>query len=116
MRASNGLSTVAQRLLDSGSSVSFISERLAQHLCLPRTHRAAHISGIAGISHDSFSQPITSFSISSTHAPKQEVPVMAKVLSKLTCELPLHNVTLDSHWNTFLILDLVTLTLVNLDM
>lgn len=39
-----------------------------------------------------------SSNISSTHAPKQEVPVTAIVLSKLICELPLHNVTLDSHW------------------
>ena len=48
----DGSSIQARALLDS-IFVSFISERLAQALCLKRSDRHARIHGIAGLSHDS---------------------------------------------------------------
>ena len=47
----DGIALKARALLDSGSSTSFVSDRLAQNLGLPRTSRAIKISGIAGIPH-----------------------------------------------------------------
>jgi hypothetical protein len=51
--APDGLSVEARILLDSASSPSFASERLAQTLRLPRSTQSFKISGIAGISHQS---------------------------------------------------------------
>ena len=45
----SGYVTKARALLDSASSTSFITERLAQHLRLPRSPRALQISGIGGV-------------------------------------------------------------------
>ena len=44
----DGLTTKARALLDSASSTSFITERLAQYLHLPRRHHNMRISGIGG--------------------------------------------------------------------
>ena len=44
----NNSSVKAHALLDSASSTSFVSEHLAQSLCLPRFHHNIRISGIAG--------------------------------------------------------------------
>ena len=46
----DGSSIQARALLDSASSVSFISEHLAQALRLKRSHRDARIHGVAGLS------------------------------------------------------------------
>ncbi len=46
-----------QALLDSGSSASFASERIAQHLRLRRCSQSAKICGIAGLSSGSHNQP-----------------------------------------------------------
>ena len=61
--APDGTSVEARAVLDSASSASFISERLAQSLCLPRSNQNARISGIAG-SHKSPIQSIATFNIS----------------------------------------------------
>ena len=53
VRSPKGTHVVARALLDSASSTSFVSERLAQTLGLPRTKRDVVISGIAGITHQS---------------------------------------------------------------
>ena len=45
----SGYTTYARALLDSASSTSFITERLAQHLRLHRTHHSLNISGKGGI-------------------------------------------------------------------
>ena len=51
--APDGSTVEAGALLDSASSASFVSERLAQTLCLPRSHQSTKVSGIAGLSHGS---------------------------------------------------------------
>ena len=50
-QSSDGVSIDSRALLDSASSTSFVSERLAQALRLPRSHREAQIHGVAGLYH-----------------------------------------------------------------
>ena len=59
----------ARAILDSASSASFISERLAQRLHLCRSRHHARISGFAGLSSSTSAQSIADFKISSLHAP-----------------------------------------------
>ena len=56
--APDGTRVEARALLDNGSSVSFVSERLAQTLRLPRTSQRARISGVAGIQYISLLTPV----------------------------------------------------------
>ena len=64
----DGLSVEARALLDCASSASFISGRLAQTLRLPRHSQSASITGMAGLTHHSSSQSVTSFNIFSLKA------------------------------------------------
>ena len=60
----SGPSVEARAVLDSASSTSFVSERLAQTLCLPRSHRVSSISGIAGLTCKSSLQAVTQLDVS----------------------------------------------------
>ena len=88
--APDGTSVEARALLDNASSASFVSERLAQTLRLPRFNQKARISGVAGLSHHSLNQSIATFSISSIRPPLRRVDVMAIIVPKVTCDLPFH--------------------------
>lgn len=94
----SGLSTKARALLDSASSASFISERLARLLHLPRSQHPTSISGIAGITCDSSSHFVTTFHTSSWNNPNKQFDVSAIVIPRVTCELPAHPVPLDACW------------------
>ena len=87
-----GPTTQARALLDSASSTSFISERLAQRLHLPRSHETLQIAGIGGLTHQSQTRSIASFNITSVWSKSQNIPVEAVVLPRVTCDLPLHPV------------------------
>ena len=107
VRAPNCLSTEARRLLDLASSSSSISERLAQLFCLPRTRRAACISGIAGFSSSTLSQSVTSFPMYANYACNGKVSVTAVVLPKVTCDLPPSTVLFNHrHWKHLSVLKL----------
>ena len=97
--APDGSSVEARAILDSASSASFVSERLAQSLCLPRHNQNARISGIAGISHKSPAQSITSFDIKAVRSSSEIIGVTAIVVPKVTCDLPLHPIPFDLKWN-----------------
>ena len=61
---SDGSLVEACALLDSASSASFVSERLANIFNLPQTkHKAKRISGVAGLTHKSPTQSIAQFKI-----------------------------------------------------
>ena len=60
----DGSSVEARALLDNASSASFVSERLVQSLCLPRTRQSVRVSGIGGLAHDSPIQFISNITIS----------------------------------------------------
>ena len=94
----NGYSTYARALLDSASSTSFITERLAQHLRLPRTHRSLNISGIGGINARSTSRGMVRFNVTHFDGKGKAIPVDAVVLSTVTTDLPIQPVAYDQHW------------------
>ena len=89
----------ARALLDSASSASFVSERLAQTLCLPRSHQSTKVSGIAGLSHGSPLRSIASVKVSSIRSSHKKKEVAAIMVPCVTCDLPLHPVSYDSSWN-----------------
>ena len=97
--APDGSSVEARAILDSASSASFISERLAQSLCLPRCSQNARISGIAGISHKSPIQSITTFDITAVRSSSEKIGVTAVIVPRVTCNLPLHPIPFDLKWN-----------------
>lgn len=99
VEAPDGTSVQTRALLDSASSASFVSGRLAQSLKLPSTSQNARISGIAGLTHRTPVQSITNFNISSTHTPQLKIGVTAIVVPRVTRNLPLRPIALDSSWN-----------------
>ena len=88
--APDGTRVEARALLDNGSSASFVSERLAQTLRLPRTSQRARISGVAGIQYHSSHQFAANFSISPVKSPHKKFEVTAIIVPRVTCDLPFH--------------------------
>ena len=98
VEAPDGSSMQARAILDSGSSASFISERLAQSLRLPRSSQSTKISGVAGFVRNSV-QPVTTFQVFSTHSPTKKFVVSAVVVPRVTCDLPLHPIPFNQGWS-----------------
>lgn len=98
VKSLDGSSIRARALLDSASSTSFVSERLVQNLCLPRTRQDVHISGIAGLSHHSPLQSVATFNVSSTYSPSKSFNITAVVIPRVTCDLPIKPIYFDSRW------------------
>ena len=94
--APDGSAVEARAILDSASSASFISECLAQTLCLPRSHQSTKISVIAGLSHSSPLWSIASVKVSPIRSPCKKMEVSAIVVPRVTRDLPLHPVP---SWN-----------------
>ena len=94
-----GLSVQARRILDSASSISFISERLAQELHLSHTCEILSVSGVAGLSHKSHTQQVTTFTVSSTSPGGKMISVSAIGVPRVTCDLPTQTVTYDPRWD-----------------
>ena len=88
----------ARAMLDSGSSASFVSERLAQCLNLHRSNQSTRITGVTGFVRNS-SQPIASLQISSLHRPDAKFNVTAVVVPCVTSDLPLQPIPSDHKWN-----------------
>ena len=98
VKSPSGLTTEARGLLDSGSSVSFVSERLAQHLRLPRSRQPAKISGVAGLLHHSSFPSTASLSVSSAYSCTKDIPVTAIVVPRITCDLPTRRISIQPDW------------------
>ena len=96
--APDGTSVEARALLDNASSVSFVSERLAQNLCLPRSSQDITVSGIAGLRHKSPIQSVTSFEVSPVMLSGRKISVTAIVIPRVTCDLPLCRVPHSLSW------------------
>ena len=75
MESPDGSLVKARALLDSVSSASFVSERLAQSLNLPRSSQSAHISGVAGLMRTSSIQSITNFNIVTIGQSKERIGI-----------------------------------------
>ena len=93
-----GTAAQARALLDSASSSSFVSERLAQHLRLKRSTHFAEIAGIGGLMHHPRTHAAVQFGVSSLWDPSCIDGVRALVLPKVTTELPLHPVSRGDDW------------------
>ena len=91
-------SVTARALLDSASSVSFVSERLAQSLGLSRTSQTVHVTGVAGLRRSCSLQSVTNFAVSAIHSPREKIGVTAIVVPRVTCDLPLQPVSFHSSW------------------
>ncbi len=102
----DGRSIKARGILDSASSASFVSERLAQSLRLQRSTCNSRISGIAGIFHPSSSQSTATFTIAPIHSPNKKMHLSAIVVPRVTCDLPVVAVPYDPSWNHLLHLKL----------
>lgn len=98
VEAPDGSTTESRALFDSGSSASFVSERLAQRLRLTRSNQSTRISGIAGLTSNPSTRSITSFRISSTHSRSKKFDVTAMIVSQVTCDLPLHSMPSSAGW------------------
>ena len=85
----DGSSIAARAVLDSASSASFVSERLAQTLHLPRSRRVSSVSGIAGLTCKSTLQDVTQFNVSPLINPAKKFNVDAIVMPRVTCDLPI---------------------------
>ena len=88
-------------LLDTGSSASFVSERLAQSLHLSRYCQNARICGTAGLQHSNGKQSVVQFVISSTHTPDRRHSVNAFIVPQVTSDLPVCSTTLDTLARSF---------------
>ena len=88
----------ARALLDTGSSASFVTERLAQTLHLRRFTQDAKICGIAGIPHSDGKQAVTQFLVSSAHSPGMRYNVNAFIVPQITGNQPVCAVSLNQNW------------------
>ena len=94
-----GLSVKARALLDAGSSISFITDRLAKSLHLRRRPQSVTISGVAGITDSGSSHAVTSFQVSPLHQPNKQCNVSAIAVPQVTCKLPTYPTPTDVNWN-----------------
>ena len=84
----DGTALKARALLDSASSTSFISDRLAQSLRLPKSSQNIKISGVAGLNHQSPLHSVVNFDISPTSSPCEKIQVSAVAIPRVTGNLP----------------------------
>ena len=98
---SDGSTMGARAILDSGSSASFILERLAQSLRLHRSKQNMRILGVTDFVRDS-NLPVTSFHAFSVHSPTKKISTSAVIVPRDTCDLPLHPVQFDQSWKGLL--------------
>ena len=85
-------------LLDSGSAVSFVSERVAQSLRLCRFSQNVQICGVTGVPLEDSHHSLSSFKIAPVYNPKWQLTVNAVVVPHVTCELPTKHVPLNQEW------------------
>ncbi len=98
VNAPDSTRTMSHGLVDSGSSTSFISERLAQSLRLPLSTQHIRISGITGISCGSPLQSVATFSISPLLPSSGRLLISAIVVPKVTCHATSN--TFNARWNS----------------
>ena len=100
INAPGGTPIKVRALLDSGSTMSFVSERVVQSLGLRRRSQCLTISGIGDRSHKSPLSSVSTFEISSLYSPRARHTITAIVVPRVTCDLPLQPVRDASKWTT----------------
>ena len=102
----DGNYTQARVFLDPGAACSFISERLAQQLRLPRRKNNTIIAGIAGIN-ATRTRGAVNFTLGHVRDGQRKIRVEnAYVLSKVTADMPVNPVGSISEWKHLTGLDL----------
>ena len=99
VRAPDGSTVEARALLDSGSSASFISERVAQSLQLSRHRHNIFISRVACLSSTSPIHAVTNFSVLPTYDQSKVFNVVAIIVPRVTCDLPLCSFSSATDWS-----------------
>ena len=99
VHAPDGSKIQARGLLDSGSSTSFVSDRLAQSLGLPLSTQHIRIMGITGMSRNSPLQSIATFSISPILSSTETMQISAIVVPRVTCDLPTQPINFSTKWS-----------------
>ena len=98
VRAPDGSKVKVRALLDSASSSSFVSERLVQNLCIPRSRHRITVSGVAGLTSPSPLRSIATVEVSPIHSSESHLSITAVVVPRVTCDLPLNPVSFKSSW------------------
>ncbi len=98
VKSPDGSKVKVRALLDSASSSSFVSERLVQSLCIPRSHHNITISGIAGLTDQSPLKSVATLEIFHTPSSGKRITVNTIVVPKVTCELPTHPIKFNQNW------------------
>ena len=98
VRSHDGRKLKARALLDSGASISLVSQRLAQQLHLRKHRQYVTISGVQDIS-TGVSTHATSFYIDSTDSSESNLLVSAAIDPKVTTDLPLQVVIEADSWD-----------------
>ena len=97
--APDGSFMCVRALLDSGSSASFISERMVQALRLGRTRTNVSVSGIGGMSPDMAVKAITDFQISSAIGVGNIMSLRALVVARVVHDLPTTAIPYNKEWS-----------------
>lgn len=83
----DGSSIEACCLLANALSASFVSECIAQSLCLPRSFQSVCISGIEGLSNCVKKRSVSQFTVSPIGNPGRRFSTTAIVVPNVTCDL-----------------------------
>ena len=92
VKGEGGKQTVARALLDSGASLSLVSNRLAQTLQLPRTATQVQFVGAQATPLQG-AQAVAHMTLCPTSNSGPAVEVTAAVVHQVTCDLPLQGAT-----------------------
>ena len=99
IEAPNGSMMEVRGLIDSASSISFVTERILQTLRMPRSACDAKFSGIAGMTHSSTVQAVGTFNVAPTGSPDERMNITAIILPRVTYDLPTFPVSFNSQWS-----------------
>ena len=97
--APGGTSIKARALLDSDSSASFVSKKLAQSLRLKRSKQKVSVSGIGGCCPDLAIKSIANFKISSVSNINTSTEISALLVPRVIRDLPVTPVPIHDNWS-----------------
>ena len=95
----DGSSVEARCLLDNASSASFITERIAQILRLPRSYQSVFVSGIEGLSDEITGRFVSQVTASPVGKPDRRFSITAVVVPRVTCDLPTEPIPFALEWD-----------------
>ena len=101
--------TKARALLDLASSALFITEHLAQRLCLPHHDHSMKISSIERARTKSPLQGMVDFKVTSLGSKGKTLDIKALVLPKITSVFPSHPVPFNRKWKHLMDISLADL-------